>query len=82
MNTYVIILLGVLEVVAVCVSVHLWFQQRRMRIIPRIFWSVVLLVPLFGLLVFVFIRSDLDKNADRMDSQADTDAFYGGGGGL
>ena len=56
MDTFTFICLAALEVVAVCVSVHLWFQKRRMKIIPRILWSVLLLVPVFGLLMFVFIE--------------------------
>ena len=60
---------------------RLWLR-RRMRIIPRILVSLVLLIPFFGLMIYFFIGSDLDKNPDRMDTQSDSDAFYGGGGGL
>jgi hypothetical protein len=81
MNTFVAIILCLLEVVAVCVCVRLWFQKRRMRIIPRIFWSIVLLIPFFGLLMFVFIASNPDKNPDRQDTQADRDATTIAGGG-
>jgi hypothetical protein len=81
MDTFVIIVLSLLEVVALYTIGRLWLR-RRLRIVPRIFWSVVLLVPLFGLLMFVFIVSELDQNPDRMDTGSDSDAFYGGGGHL
>ena len=81
MDTFGIICLAALEVVGVCVSVHLWFRKQRMRIIPRIFWSVVLLIPFFGLVMFVFIASNPDKNPDRQDSQADNDATTPPGAG-
>lgn len=81
MDISTFIILFVFEIVGVCVGVHLWFQKRRMKILPRILWSILLLVPFFGLLAFVFLRFDSDKNPDRMESTADIDAFYGGGGG-
>jgi uncharacterized membrane protein YoaK (UPF0700 family) len=80
MNRFAIILLAVLEFVALVVIARLWIRRRH-RLVPRILWSLLLLVPLFGLLMYGFLVSDLEKNPDRMESQADTDAFYGGGGG-
>ena len=78
MDKFAIIVLAILEVVALIVIARLWLQRRH-RIIHRILWSLLLLVPLFGLLMYGFLVSDLDKNPDRMDSIADSDAFYGGG---
>jgi hypothetical protein len=34
-----------------------------------------LLIPFFGLLIYVVIGCGLDKNPDRMDTQSDSDAF-------
>ena len=81
MDTFTTICLAALEVVGVCVSVHLWFRKQRMRIVPCLFWSIVLLIPLFGLLMFVFIADNPDKNPDRQDTQADRDATTIAGGG-
>jgi len=78
MDISTFIILSIFEVIGVCVSVHLWFQKRRLKILPRVLWSIFLLVPFFGLLAYIFLRSDLDKNPDRMDTRADSDAFIGG----
>ena len=75
-----IILFLVFEVMALVVIARLWLQQRH-RLVSRILWSLFLLMPLFGLLVYILSRlSDMDKNPDRMDTQSDSDAFYGGSG--
>jgi len=79
MNLFVIIVLGVLEMVALVVVIRLWLR-RRLRLLPRIFWSIVLLIPLVGLLTYGFVMSNLEKNPDKMETTADSDAFYGGGG--
>ena len=80
MDTFIIIILSALEVVALFTIWRLWFRGHR-HIISRILWSVVLLIPFFGLLMFVFVGSNPEKNPDRLDTQSDSDAFYGGGGG-
>jgi bacteriorhodopsin len=80
MDKFTIIAGAILELVGLIVIVRLWLR-RRMRIIPRILFSVVLLIPFFGLLIYAFLASDLEKNPDRMDFQSDSDAFYGGDGG-
>ena len=64
MKTLILIILSALEIVAICVGVDLWFQEKRMTILPRIFWSLVLLIPFFGLLAFGFIRLTGEKNPD------------------
>ena len=80
MDRSAIIVFVVLEVMALIVVARLWLRRRHC-IIPRILWSLFLLVPLVGLLMYGFIVINLDKNPERMDSQADKDAFYGAGGG-
>ena len=82
MNTSHIVLLGILEAAALVFIVRLWIQRRH-RIVARIFWSLVLLVPLFGLLMFGLSGSEPRRHSlKRHDSAADSDAFYGGDGGL
>ena len=81
MDTFAIIGLAVLELVALIVVARLWICRRH-RLIPRILWSLLLLVPLFGVLMYGFLANDGEKNPGQMDSQADSDAFYGGHGGL
>ena len=79
MDKFAIIVFAVLEVVALIVLARLWLQRRH-RITPRILWSIALLVPLLGLLMYCFLTGvEPEKNPDRMDSQADRDAISGGG---
>lgn len=80
MDILIFTVVATMEVVALRISILLWFPKRQMKVIPRIFWSILLLVPFFGLLLYVFLLSDLEKNPDRMDTPADRDAFIGGGG--
>ena len=80
MDTFTITAGAVLELLAFIVILRLWIR-RRMGIIPRIFVSIILLVPFFGLLIYAFVGIDLDRNPDRMNTQTDSDAFSDGGGG-
>jgi len=80
MDTFAIIVLSVLELLALVVIVRLW-TLRRLHILSRIIWSLILLVPLFGLLMYGFIQSDPEKNPERMESQADSDASGDPGAG-
>jgi hypothetical protein len=70
MDKFAIILFAVLEAIALVVA-RLWLRRRH-RIVPRILWSLLLLVPLFGLLIYGFVVIDLDKNPERMEKQADS----------
>ena len=80
MNAFAIMLLSILEVVALVVITRLWLRRRH-RLVPRVLWSLILLIPLFGVLMYVFfLLSDFEKNPDRTDTQSDSDAFYGGNG--
>ena len=67
MDLFTFICLAAFEVIGVCFSVHLWFKPKPMKIVPRIIWSLILLVPLFGLLMFIFFTSDLEmeRNGSR-----------------
>ena len=77
-----LIVFAVLEMVALIVVARLWLRRRH-HIVPRILWTFVLLIPVLGLLMYGFLSGvEPQKHPDRMDSQADADAFMGGGGGL
>jgi hypothetical protein len=79
MDKFVIACLGVLEIVALVVIIRLWLH-RRFRLIPRIVWSVILLIPILGLLIFLFVTSDLDRNPERRETQTDFGAPSSGEG--
>jgi hypothetical protein len=76
MNAWFIILLSGLEIVALIVIVRLWIR-RHSSLLPRLLWSVVLLVPFFGLLVYGFLRSEPETHPD---GAPDSWPGYGGGG--
>jgi hypothetical protein len=65
-DSSVILALSLCEVVALAVIAHLWLRKRRMRIITRALWSLVLLVPLFGVLFYGLTRSDPDAHSDEV----------------
>jgi drug/metabolite transporter superfamily protein YnfA len=75
MNLFVIICLAALEFAGLFLVIRLWIR-REMSVVFRLFWSVFLLIPVFGLLVFAFIRLSGEKNPGNMFSDSD----YGGSG--
>jgi hypothetical protein len=75
MSTLQIIGLVVLESISVFLIVRLWRRRRRMSVLSRCFWSVVLLVPLFGWLFYGFVVTDPDEHSDLLTEHWDG---YGG----
>jgi hypothetical protein len=71
MDSLTIICLSVFEAVAIWIIVRLWIRKRRMSIVPRVFWSVILLIPVFGLMLYFFICSDGEKNPDHIETTID-----------
>jgi hypothetical protein len=59
-----IILFSFFEIVALIVIVRLW-MSRRVKLVPRLLWSVVLLVPFFGLVLYAFLH-DEPKHSDNV----------------
>jgi hypothetical protein len=62
-NTLAIILFSLLEIVALIFVVRLW-MRRRVKFLPRLIWSVVLLVPFFGLMVYLFLHEEPERHPD------------------
>ena len=54
-----------LEFIALVVIVRLW-SRRPLRVVPCLLWSVVLLVPFFGILIYVFLRETPEAHSDRI----------------
>jgi hypothetical protein len=50
-------LCALFEIVALIVIVRMW-MRRRVKLFPRLLWSAVLLVPLFGLLVYALLHEE------------------------
>jgi len=80
MNLLQIILFGVLEIVALIVTVRLW-KRRRVKLVLRLLWSVVLLVPFFGLVVYVFLHEEPEGHPYTTDDSGWNVGSKGNGGG-
>jgi len=79
MDSKAIILLGLFELIGMVFIVTLWVQ-RRMGVVGRLFWSVILLVPGFGLLFYGFIRSEPESHSyDAPESTGLSDPGSGDG---
>ena len=65
MTTEQTILVGLLEAVALLVIVRLWRTEKRMSWFARLMWTAVLLVPLIGLIVYGFLRSNPDEDSEK-----------------
>ena len=64
-----IILIAILEAVGVILIVRLWVR-RRMPVLRRIVWSVILLLPLLGPLFFGFTQLNPSEHGDEPPDKA------------
>lgn len=55
MNVYLLLVLALLECVSLFAIVRLWTRKPRATFLSCCFWTVVLLIPLFGLLFYGFV---------------------------
>lgn len=62
MTTQELIFLGVCETIALLFIARLWVKRTPRLWVGRVFWSVVLLVPLFGLLAYFFLRDSPEEH--------------------
>jgi hypothetical protein len=60
-DTSTIVLVSLSELVALVVTVRLW-MRRRAKFWPRLLWSIVLLVPFFGLMMYLFIHEEPESH--------------------
>lgn len=81
MDTKLVIVLALFEMAALILVARLWLCRRRMRIVPRVFWSLVLLVPVFGLMLYALIHNDPDAHPEYMEESGSADDVGGGPGG-
>ena len=61
MSTYIIF--GACELIALFFIVRLW-RRRPLRVVSSVIWSLVLLVPVLGLLLYVFLSEDPSPHGD------------------
>lgn len=76
LETKAIVILSVCELAAIIAIVRLWSSKRRMPVFTQLLWSVVLLIPFFGLLFYAFTRSDPERHSD--DLPESTVGYDGG----
>jgi len=75
MTTQRLIFLGVFEVIGLLIIARMWMKRWHRRLIVRLIWSAVLLVPVFGLLAYFFLRESPDEHpydTDTMRSSAES----------
>jgi predicted membrane channel-forming protein YqfA (hemolysin III family) len=71
-----------LEIVSLIVVVRLW-RRPTGTFLPRLLWSIVVLVPLFGLLIYVFLHEEPKTHpysSNWTDFSGGGDGGHGGGG--
>jgi uncharacterized protein with PQ loop repeat len=66
MKWFVIILATLLELAALVAVVRVWRHKQRSWI-GKLFWSVLLLIPFFGLLFFGFLTINPDSQSDHTE---------------
>ena len=74
MTTKQLILGSVFEVISLIVVVRIWLKRYHKSRVARLFWSIVLLVPFFGLIAYYFLTEAPDRHPDyigSMDGSAD-----------
>jgi len=75
MTTQRLIFLGVFEVIGLFIIARMRMKRWHRRLIVRLIWSAVLLVPVFGLLAYFFLRESPDEHpydTDTMRSSAES----------
>jgi len=81
MNTLAVVIVSVLEIGALAVIARLWLRPRRMSMAARIFWSILLLLPGFGLMMYGFIQNEPENHPDYIEEFGSADDPGGGDGG-
>jgi hypothetical protein len=81
MTTQQLIFFAVFEIIGLLVIARMWMKRWHRRLVVRVIWSVVLLVPAFGLMAYFFLRETPDEHpydTDTMRSAAESYEKYGG----
>jgi hypothetical protein len=68
MNWLIITVMGSLELAAFYAIIKLWRQKRR-GWMAKSFWSIVLLLPVLGLLFYGFLSVNPDSQSDHTEDR-------------
>ena len=79
MNVFTIVCLSLFELVGLILLVRLW-MRRPLRLLSCLFWSCVLLVPFFGLLVYGLLYEIPDAHSDNVPDTYHTGSSSADGG--
>jgi energy-coupling factor transporter transmembrane protein EcfT len=79
-NTLAIILLSLFEIVALIVAARL-MARSRVRFLSRVLWSLVLLVPFFGLMLYLFLHEEPEAHPYTTGDSGWNVGSSGNGGG-
>jgi len=82
MTTPQLIFIGVFEIIALLVIARMWMKRWHRRLIVRILWSAVLLVPVFGVLVYFFLRENPDSHPEYIEEFGRSARETGGSHGV
>jgi hypothetical protein len=77
MSTAQMIVLAALELIALAVIVRIWVTRRHKYVITRVIWSLVLMVPLLGVLFYFFLREQPDEHPYDTDTMSGTAGSVG-----
>ncbi len=64
MDKLLIVLLVVAEIVAVGIVVHLWVHAPKPSLTNRLLWSLLLMLPVFGVLFYLFLREEPEPHGE------------------
>jgi uncharacterized membrane protein len=70
MNALMTIILVIVELCSVIAAVHLWTHKPRPSLVSRCFWSLFLVMPIFGLVFYIFVRKAPEAHSDNSSGGA------------
>lgn len=80
MNTGQILFFATFEVVGLIVVFRLWNNRWHRSRLAGVLWSLVLLVPAFGLLAYFFLRDSPDEHSDECNDTTGVESLVDGRG--
>ena len=72
--------LGMFEIIGLLVILRIWMRRRHRRIVTRLLWSVLLLVPVFGLLMYFVLRQNPEEHPYDTDTMRESAESIESGG--
>jgi hypothetical protein len=69
------------EIIGLLVVTRMWAKRWHRRLVVRLIWSAVLLLPAVGLLIYFFLRETPDEHPYDTDTMRDSAEASSEGGG-